>query len=90
MKIFRGEVIAFNPPSSATVRVDRIVVHPMYGKRFKSSKKYHVHVFKEPKVGEIVQFVESRPYSKTKRWHLVQTRVADKNRSVKKSGGKKQ
>lgn len=89
MKIFRGEVVAFNPPSTAIVRVDRIAVHPVYGKRFKSSKKYHVHTTSELKVGEVVQFVESRPYSKTKRWRLVQVLKGTDKRRVKKNVGKK-
>ena len=47
--------------------------HPIYGKFVQKTKTYHVHDEKnEANVGDMVQIMETRPLSKTKRWRLVQ------------------
>ncbi len=55
-----------------TVRVDSHSMHPIYGKRVKSTKKFYAHdengVVKE---GDLVTIQESRPLSRLKRWTLV-------------------
>ena len=38
MKIFTGVVISKKMDKTATVAVERVVVHPLYKKRFKRSK----------------------------------------------------
>jgi len=73
MKIFTGKVISKKMEKTATVAVERIVVHPVYKKRMKRMKKYHVHDIFGTKVGQTVQFTVSKPYSKTKRWKIVKT-----------------
>ena len=48
--------------------------HPKYGKYMRRRTKLHVHdETNEAKVGDTVEIMECRPYSKTKRWRL--TRV---------------
>jgi small subunit ribosomal protein S17 len=72
MKIFIGKVTAKTMMKTATVVVSRDVQHPLYGKRMKRTKKYSVHDEIDVKVGDMVRFVGSRPYSKTKRWKLIE------------------
>ena len=71
-RIFRGEVVRTKMDKTAVVKVDRIRVHPKYGKRITVSKLFKVHdPANSAKVGEQVTFVETRPLSKDKRWRLV-------------------
>lgn len=72
MKIFTGKVIATKGVKTATVAVERVVVHPLYKKRFRRDKKFLVHDEKGVKVGDIVKFVDSKPYSKMKKWRIVE------------------
>ncbi len=53
------------------VRVDRVLVHPKYGKRYRVSRKYPVHAPTGTfQVGQIVTFVECKPISKTIHWRV--------------------
>lgn len=70
MKIFSGKVISVSRPKTATVAVTRVVVHPMYKKRYRRIRKYHVHDEEGVKVGDTVKFVASKPYSKSKKWKI--------------------
>jgi len=46
--------------------------HPLYGKKFTVSRKFHAHDEKnEAKVGDTVTVEETRPISATKTWALV-------------------
>lgn len=55
-----------------TVKIDRTVVHPKYGKRFEVSKKFLVHdEAGTAKMGEVVTIEETRPLSARKRWRVV-------------------
>ncbi len=46
-------------------------MHPIYKKRYKTSRKFHVHDEKnEAKIGDVVEIEESRPISKNKTWVL--------------------
>lgn len=71
MKVFIGKVIAKKSEKTATVSVSRVVMHPLYKKRFKRDTKYQVHDETGVKVGDAVRFADSRPYSKTKKWKIV-------------------
>jgi small subunit ribosomal protein S17 len=71
MKIFTGKVIATKMAKTATVEVERIVPHPVYQKRLKRVRKYQVHDEVGVTVGQTVQFVASKPISKTKKWRIV-------------------
>jgi len=67
-----GEVVSDKMDKTIVVRVDRTMVHPMYGKRYVQSRKYHVH---DPEnthtIGDKVTIVEDRPRSKNKTWRVV-------------------
>lgn len=70
MKKFAGVVVSVKMPKSAVVIVERIKVHPLYGKRVKSEKKYHVHDELNVKEGDKVVFAQAKPISKTKKWKI--------------------
>lgn len=71
MKIFIGKVIGKKMEKTATVLVDKVTLHPVYGKRVKTGKKYQVHDEIGTEVGQIVRFAASKPYSKTVKWQVL-------------------
>ncbi len=72
MKVFTGKVISCKLPKTAVVLVERFVSHKIYKRRFKRTKKYMVHDDLGVKVGDVVKFTPSRPYSKMKKWKIVE------------------
>lgn len=65
--VFVGHVVSDKMNKTITVRVDRTVRHPQYGKTMRVSKKYKVHDEQRvAKVGDVVEFYTVRPISKTK------------------------
>ncbi len=72
MKKFKGKVISTKMAKTATVLVLRHRVHPLYKKRIKLTKKYHVEDPIGVKEGDEVRFIESKPFSKTKRWKIIE------------------
>lgn len=78
-KVYRGRVVSDKMDKTITVAVDTKKKHPLYGKRVNSTKKYKAHDEKnEAREGDIVEIMETRPLSRTKRFRLV--RVAEKAR----------
>jgi len=68
-----GKVISDKMDKTITVKVERQVKHPIYGKFIKRSTKVHAHdEANECKLGDTVIVAESRPLSKTKSWQLVE------------------
>lgn len=84
MKIFTGKVIAKKTDKTATVSVETVSVHPVYKKRFRRSKKYQVHDELGTEVGQKVNFVASKPYSKTKKWKITEVISAAKAKTNSK------
>jgi len=75
-RVYKGVVVSDGMDKTIVVRIDRVKVHPKYGKRYKTSRRYHVHDETNSKhVGDEVSFIECRPLSKTKRWRLVNKEV---------------
>jgi small subunit ribosomal protein S17 len=72
MKVFTGKVIGTKLAKTAQVAVEGFSVHPVYKKRFKRVRKYQVHDEVGVKVGDVVRFVASKPYSKNKKWKIVE------------------
>lgn len=72
MKILTGKIISNKNKNTLVVEVERFLSHKVYKKRFKLSKKYQIHTTKEHKLGETINFVETRPISKTKRWKVLE------------------
>ncbi len=68
-----GVVTSNKGDKSITVKVERKVKHPIYGKFVKKTTKFHAHDEKgECTIGDVVKIMETRPLSKTKRWRLVE------------------
>jgi small subunit ribosomal protein S17 len=44
----------------------------MYKKRFRRDTKFQVHDEFGTKVGDLVKFAASKPYSKTKKWKVLE------------------
>ena len=67
-----GKVVKDQNDKTIVVLVKRRYKHPFFGKVMTSSKKYHAHDEKNKfKVGDDVQIIESKPYSKMKRWEII-------------------
>jgi len=72
-KTREGIVVSDCQDKTVVVEVTRRSSHPLYKKVVKSTKKYYAHdESNESKIGDKVIIVETRPYSKTKRWRLVE------------------
>ena len=55
-----------------SVRCDRLVKHPLYGKYVRRWTVYKAHDEEnQARVGDTVQIMATRPLSKTKSWRLV-------------------
>ncbi|MBW8268157.1 30S ribosomal protein S17 [Caldovatus aquaticus] len=71
-RVLTGRVVSDKMDKTVTVLVERRVMHPLYKKFIKRSKKYAAHdegnVCKE---GDLVQIEECRPISRRKTWLVV-------------------
>lgn len=68
-----GKVVSDKMDKTITVLVERTEKHPLYGKFVRRSTKLHAHdENNECQIGDTVKVVETRPYSKSKTWNLVQ------------------
>jgi small subunit ribosomal protein S17 len=66
-----GTVTSNRMDKTITVRVERRVQHPVYGKIIRRSSKVHAHdENNECNEGDWVTVIECRPLSKTKTWML--------------------
>ena len=71
LKEIQGTVVKKAGNKTATVLVERKVVHPRYHKIVKRFKKYLVHDEKnQTNVGDTITAIECRPISKTKSFRL--------------------
>jgi small subunit ribosomal protein S17 len=71
-RVLQGVVISDKQDKTVVVKVERRFTHPVMKKTVRRSKHYHAHdESNSAKVGQTVQIVESRPYSKLKTWELV-------------------
>lgn len=67
-----GVVVSDKMEKTISVQVTRHAMHPVYGKRVVKSKKFLVHDAENTcRTGDRVQFAETRPMSKNKRWTLI-------------------
>ena len=57
---------------TVTVRVDRLVKHPVYRKYVRKRKKFMAHDELGAKIGDKVRIIETRPLSARKRWRVVE------------------
>ena len=71
-RILTGIVTSDKADKTITVKVERKVKHPLYGKVVKRATKVHAHDENNvASIGDIVSVKECRPISKKKTWILV-------------------
>ena len=70
--MLKGKVISDKNEKTVVVLVKRKYSHPFFKKVITSSKKYHAHDEKNIfKIGDDVKIIESKPFSKKKRWEVL-------------------
>tara|TARA_B100001029_G_scaffold177319_1_gene181800 strand:+ start:3808 stop:4080 length:273 start_codon:yes stop_codon:yes gene_type:complete len=71
-RILTGIVTSNKADKTITVKIERKVKHPLYGKVIKRATKVHAHdENNNASIGDIVSVKECRPISKTKTWTLI-------------------
>src|ERR1700758_959620 len=77
-RVLTGRVTSDKMDKTITVLVDRRVMHPLYKKFIRRSKKYAAHDEANVcKVGDLVRIAECAPISKRKTWTLIERNGAD-------------
>ena len=72
-RVLTGRVVSDKMDKTVTVLVERRVMHPLYKKFIRRSKKYAAHDEANAcKEGDVVQIEECPPISKRKAWLVVQ------------------
>ena len=72
MRTLTGIVTSNKMHQTISVRVERRVQHPKYGKFVRRSSKIHAHdQDNQCQIGDVVTVRECRPMAKTKRWTLM-------------------
>lgn len=70
-QVLSGTVVSDKMDKTITVEVERTVMHPLYKRFVKKTKRYAAHdETNEANAGDRVVIVSSRPLSKRKRWRL--------------------
>lgn len=71
-RVLQGVVVSDSGEKTIVVRVERRVMHPLYKKTIRRSKRYHAHdQDNQYKIGDTVRIRECRPISRLKRWEVV-------------------
>lgn len=72
MRKLKGIVVSDKMNKTRVVLVTRLKKHKKYHKYFKVTKKYKAHdENNEYKVGDKVIILETRPFSKEKKWKII-------------------
>jgi small subunit ribosomal protein S17 len=68
----QGVVVSDKADQTIVVKVERRVMHPLYKKFIRRSKRYLAHDESNAvKVGDLVRIRECRPISKRKCWEIM-------------------
>ena len=71
-KTREGYVVSDKMQKTVVVELEDRKKHPLYGKVVRTTTKVKVHDEQDSAaIGDRVQLMETRPYSATKRWRLV-------------------
>ncbi|GAB6855011.1 30S ribosomal protein S17 [Asaia astilbis] len=71
-RVLTGRVTSDKMDKTVTVLVDRRIMHPLYKKFIRRSKKYAAHdELNECKTGDTVRIEECAPISKRKTWTVI-------------------
>lgn len=74
-RVMEGRVVSNKAEKTVTVLVERRVMHPLYKKFFKRSKKYLAHdEANNCGIGDLVVIEECRPLSARKCWTVIETK----------------
>jgi len=72
-KILTGIIVSDKPNKTVTVLVERKYRHPVLKKVLKVRKKYNAHDENNKfKNGDIVSIIESKPFSKNKKFQVME------------------
>ncbi len=72
-RVLRGVVVSDKAEKTVVVLVERRLMHPLYKKFIKRTKRYHAHdQDNRAKTGDRVRIGECRPISKTKTWEVLE------------------
>ena len=72
-RVLTGKVVSNARDKTIAVLIERKVRHPIYKKYIKRSTKVHAHdENNECGLGDVVRVSESKPFSKTKNWALIE------------------
>ena len=72
-KVRTGIVISNKMMKTIVVRVSRLVRHPRYDRVVRQTSSVKVHdEGNRASIGDWVEIIETRPFSKEKRWRLVE------------------
>lgn len=75
-----GVVVGNRMEKTVTVKLERVMQHPLYGKSIQRAKRVKAHdEEKQCRIGDTVRIAETRPISKDKHWRVVEI--------VKRRGG---
>ena len=79
-RVLQGTVVSDKNNKTVIVSVERRVMHPVYKKFIRRSKRYAAHdEGNVHKIGDTVFIRECRPISKSKRWEVVSSDTAAGN-----------
>jgi small subunit ribosomal protein S17 len=71
-KTRKGIIISDKMDKTVTVKIDRVVAHRIYKKKFVLSKNFKAHdETNEFKTGDVVEIVETAPISKDKKFKVL-------------------
>ncbi|GAB4084368.1 30S ribosomal protein S17 [Myceligenerans cantabricum] len=71
-KVRRGYVVSDKMAKTIVVEVEDRKKHPLYGKVLRTTTKVKAHDEENTAgIGDLVEIMETRPLSATKRWRLV-------------------
>jgi small subunit ribosomal protein S17 len=72
-RVLTGRVTSDKMDKTVTVLVDRRVMHPLYKKFIRRSKKYAAHdEANQCRIGDVVRIEECPPISKRKAWLVIE------------------
>jgi small subunit ribosomal protein S17 len=72
-KIKVGWVVSNKMQKTVVVAIDRLLRHPRYNRVIKRTSKLYAHDGKNQcRIGDKILVMETRPFSKLKRWRVVE------------------
>ena len=70
-KTLVGVVVSDKMEKTVVVAVERLIAHPLYGRRIRQTRRFKAHnEGNAARLGDRVQMAETRPLSAEKRWRV--------------------